>query len=119
MTLTKPDFTEEKLAAISNFSARIVHDLNNLSTIILNVGDIIKKDLENNPEGLAKIKMLEEAGAKLLEYTAELKSFCLKKENKIQSCPVNQIIEDLAATIEHPIIHILCDPARPVARISP
>ncbi len=118
MSSNKPDFTREKLKAISNFSARIIHDLNNISTIIINVCEALKEDLENNPDASSKITMLEEAGTRLLDYAAELRSFCLKKDSNKQSCRVNKIIEEMAAKISDPRIYVLCDPNQPVARIS-
>lgn len=91
------NYREEKLAAISRIIGRIVHDLNNFSTIFLNVGVLIKDDIEGNKEALAKIEMIEDAAERMLEYTRELNDFRLNNNKSKESCDVQKIISEFVS----------------------
>ena len=98
MTTLDTAKTKEKLAALSTFAGRVVHDLNNFSTVIVNVCELIKDDIENNQEAKDKLKMIEDTGERLLAYTQELNNFRLRKEEVNNSITLFELVEHLIRT---------------------
>lgn len=95
MNQSKVESTQEKLSAISQFTGRVVHDLNNFSTIFINISELLKDDLKSNEDALLKLKMIEESANNLLVYTHDLNNLCLKKEHTESVADVNQVIDRL------------------------
>lgn len=100
--------TDAKIQAISRFAGRVVHDVNNFSTIIINVAELLKDDLENNPEAMAKVKMLADVGERMVAYTTEINQFRLREPQKLSSsCEVNKIIDETIKNINDEKINFL------------
>lgn len=108
--------TKEKISAISQLAGRVVHDLNNFSTIFVNVCELLKDDLVGNEEALIKLKMIQESGDKLLAYTQELNSIRLRKEIVSSPVNVNRILGSVIADL--PQVKLIKSPTEVWAKIS-
>ncbi len=109
---------QEKLKAVSHFSQRIVHELNNISTILLNTCDFLREDVAGNDAALKKIHMIEEANARMLALSGELKNLSFSRPKNDARIDVNMSIEEIAAAHRNRV-HILCDPKNPTVSIAP
>lgn len=108
---------EEKLKTVSHFSQRIVHELNNISTILFNACDFLKEDMSGNASALKNIDMLENASARMLALSSELKSLRFVTEKIIEHSDVNKTIEEVVRPYKS-FVFTLCDPKHPRALVS-
>lgn len=104
MNHSKVETTKEKLNAISQLIARVVHDLNNFSTVFINVSELLKDDMKDNKDALLKLAMIEESANKLLAYTGDLNDLRLKKMHNKSVANVNEVIDSLSSIAQLKII---------------
>lgn len=90
----------ETMAALGTLSAGISHELSTPLSIILNMTELIKQDVGENPALAKDLEIIEDEAGQAITITRSLLGFAKSAKTKIESVDVNEILEDLFRILE-------------------
>jgi len=85
----------QKLEAIGRFSTGIAHDLNNILTVIIGFGDIMRRKMSGDDPQRDKMDQILAAADRAANLTRSLLTFSRKQKLKLQALDLNDCIRNV------------------------
>ena len=85
-----------KMEAVGQLTGGIVHDLNNILTVITGTIEILAEGVADRPELVAITKMIDEAGMRGADLTQRLLAFARKQPLRPREVDVNALVTEAA-----------------------
>jgi signal transduction histidine kinase/CheY-like chemotaxis protein len=86
----------QKMEAVGQLTGGIVHDLNNILTVITGTIEILAEGVADRPELLAITKMIDEAGVRGADLTQRLLAFARKQPLQPREVDLNALVAEAA-----------------------
>jgi signal transduction histidine kinase len=90
----------ETMAAIGTLSSGISHELRTPLSVVLNMAQLIKQDIRDNPSLLKDIEVIEYEANQAIKITRSLLGFARSTKSKKEITQVNDVLEDLIKILE-------------------
>jgi signal transduction histidine kinase len=91
----------EKLAAVGQLAASIMHEINNPLTVIIANSQILARELAENSEQMESVKLIELAGSRASQVVRNLLSFTRKEKYDFKPVGINDTIRDAVMLLQH------------------
>jgi len=85
-----------KMEAVGQLTGGIVHDLNNILTVITGTTEILAEGVADRPELVAITKMIDEAGVRGADLTQRLLAFARKQPLRPREVDLNALVTEAA-----------------------
>jgi signal transduction histidine kinase len=85
-----------KMEAVGQLTGGIVHDLNNILTVITGTIEILAEGVADRPELVAITKMIDEAGVRGADLTQRLLAFARKQPLRPREVDLNALVTEAA-----------------------
>jgi signal transduction histidine kinase len=85
-----------KMEAVGQLTGGIVHDLNNILTVITGTIEILAEGVADRPELVAITKMIDEAGVRGADLTQRLLAFARKQPLQPREVDINALVTEAA-----------------------
>jgi signal transduction histidine kinase len=86
----------QKMEAVGQLTGGIVHDLNNILTVITGTIEILAEGVADRPELVAITKMIDEAGMRGADLTQRLLAFARKQPLRPREVDLNALVTEAA-----------------------
>jgi signal transduction histidine kinase/CheY-like chemotaxis protein len=86
----------QKMEAVGQLTGGIVHDLNNILTVITGTIEILAEGVADRPELVAITKMIDEAGVRGADLTQRLLAFARKQPLRPREVDLNALVTEAA-----------------------
>ena len=86
----------QKMEAVGQLTGGIVHDLNNILTVITGTIEILAEGVADRPELVAITKMIDEAGVRGADLTQRLLAFARKQPLRPREVDLNALVSEAA-----------------------
>jgi len=86
----------QKMEAVGQLTGGIVHDLNNILTVITGTIEILADGVAGRPELVAITKMIDEAGVRGADLTQRLLAFARKQPLRPREVDLNALVSEAA-----------------------
>ena len=86
----------EKMEAVGQLTGGIVHDLNNILTVITGTIEILAEGVADRPELVAITKMIDEAGVRGADLAQRLLAFARKQPLRPREVDLNALVTEAA-----------------------
>jgi signal transduction histidine kinase/CheY-like chemotaxis protein len=86
----------QKMEAVGQLTGGIVHDLNNILTVITGTIEILAEGVADRPELMAITKMIDEAGVRGADLTQRLLAFARKQPLRPREVDLNALVTEAA-----------------------
>jgi signal transduction histidine kinase len=93
----------QKMQAVGQLTGGIVHDLNNILTVITGTIEILAEGVADRPELLAITRMIDQAGARGADLTQRLLAFARRQPLQPREVDVNALVIE-AANLLRPML---------------
>jgi len=90
----------QKMEAVGRLAGGIAHDFNNLLTIITGYAVLLRRRLENDPEGGEMLEQVLNAAARAAELTGQLLAFSRRQVTQFRSIDFNEIVSGMQSMLE-------------------
>jgi two-component system NtrC family sensor kinase len=90
----------ETMAAIGTLSSGISHELSTPLSVVLNMAQLVKQDIRDNPALLKDIEVIEYEANQAIKITRSLLGFARSTKSKKEITQVNDVLEDLFKILE-------------------
>jgi len=90
----------ETMAALGTLSSGISHELSAPLSVILNMSELIKQDVADNPSLTEDIKIIEDEATQAITITRTLLGFAKSAKSKMEPVDVNEVLEEIFRIIE-------------------
>jgi two-component system NtrC family sensor kinase len=90
----------ETMAAIGTLSSGISHELSTPLSVVLNMAQLIKQDIRDNPPLVRDIEIIEYEANQAIKITRSLLGFARSTKSKKEITQVNDVLEDLFQILE-------------------
>ena len=90
----------ETMAALGTLSSGISHELSTPLSVILNMTQLIKQDIKDNPALLKDMEVLEYEANQAIKVTRSLLGFARSTKSIKERVDVNRVLEDLFKILE-------------------
>jgi signal transduction histidine kinase len=94
----------EKLAAVGQLAAGVVHEINNPLAAIIANAQILEQDLAGDEDKLESVKLIELAGMRASQVVKNLLGFARKEQYDFESVDLNETITKAAMLLQHKLI---------------
>jgi signal transduction histidine kinase/CheY-like chemotaxis protein len=84
----------QKMEAVGQLTGGIVHDLNNILTVITGTIEILAEGVADRPELVAITKMIDEAGVRGADLTQRLLAFARKQPLRPREVDLNALVSE-------------------------
>src|SRR5882757_9818383 len=84
----------QKMAAVGQLTGGIVHDLNNILTVITGTIEILAEGVADRPELVAITKMIDEAGVRGADLAQRLLAFARKQPLRPREVDLNALVSE-------------------------
>ena len=84
----------QKMEAVGQLTGGIVHDLNNILTVITGTIEILAEGVADRPELVAITKMIDEAGVRGADLTQRLLAFARKQSLRPREVDLNALVSE-------------------------
>jgi signal transduction histidine kinase/ActR/RegA family two-component response regulator len=85
----------QKMEAVGRLAGGVAHDFNNLLTVILGYGEILREQLQGNPEALESADEILRAGQRAAALTGQLLAFSRRQNAVPRVVDLNQVVEQM------------------------
>jgi signal transduction histidine kinase/CheY-like chemotaxis protein len=89
----------QKMEAVGQLTGGIVHDLNNILTVITGTIEILAEGVADRPELLAITKMIDEAGVRGADLAQRLLAFARKQPLRPREVDLNALVTEAASLL--------------------
>lgn len=90
----------ETMAAIGTLSSGISHELSTPLSVVLNMAQLVKQDIRDNPPLLKDIEVIEYEANQAIKITRSLLGFARSAQSRKEIVQVNDVLEDLFKILE-------------------
>ena len=90
----------QKMEAVGRLAGGIAHDFNNLLTIITGYAVLLRRRLENDPEGGEMLEQVLNAATRAAELTGQLLAFSRRQVTRFRSIDFNEIVSGMQSMLE-------------------
>jgi signal transduction histidine kinase len=90
----------ETMAALGTLSSGISHELSTPLSVILNMTQLVKQDVSDNPALLKDLEVLEYEANQAIKVTRSLLGFARSARSRKEEIDVNGVLEDLFKILE-------------------
>jgi signal transduction histidine kinase len=94
----------EKLAAVGQLAAGVVHEINNPLAAIIANAQILAQDLAGDEDKLESVKLIELAGMRASQVVKNLLGFARKEQYDFEPVDLNTTIEKAIQLLQHKLI---------------
>jgi two-component system NtrC family sensor kinase len=94
----------EKLAAVGQLAAGVVHEINNPLTAIIANAQMLARELANDEEKLESVKLIELAGNRASQVVQNLLGFARRDNYDFQNVDLNATINNAVILMQHKFI---------------
>jgi signal transduction histidine kinase len=94
----------EKLAAVGQLAAGVVHEINNPLAAIIANAQILERDLDGNEDLLESVKLIELAGMRASQVVKNLLGFARKEQYDFEPVDLNETIAKAVQLLQHKLV---------------
>jgi two-component system cell cycle sensor histidine kinase/response regulator CckA len=94
----------QKMEAIGRLAGGVAHDFNNMLGVILGYCDMLKEDLQDNPDAVESLLEIEHAAQRSRDTTRQLLAFSRRQAVQPRVLDVNRHIQDAEKSLRR-VIH--------------
>jgi signal transduction histidine kinase/GAF domain-containing protein len=94
----------EKLAAVGQLAAGVVHEINNPLTAIIANAQILARELADDPDKLESVKLIELAGGRASQVVQSLLGFARKENYDFKPTDLNDTIQNAIKLLQHKLV---------------
>jgi two-component system, NtrC family, sensor kinase len=94
----------EKLAAVGQLAAGVVHEINNPLTAIIANAQILSRELTDDPDKLESVKLIELAGVRASQVVQNLLGFARKENYDFKPTNLNETIQNALKLLQHKLV---------------
>ncbi len=94
---------QEKMSAIGQLAGGVAHDFNNQLTTILGSAEVLREQVQDDPERLALIDEISAAAQRSAELTRKLLSFSRKSPSMRRTLDLNELVREVTPMLSRSI----------------
>jgi signal transduction histidine kinase len=89
----------QKMEAVGRLAGGMAHDFNNILSAILSYGELLRLRVQDDPEALEELEIMEQAGRRAAELVQQLLAFSRGQVLEARSVDLAELLENMAAML--------------------